>query len=140
MNNIIRINKAVFYAYHGVLKEEQRFGGKFEADIEMHIDFSAAAKTDSLSNTIDYEKVYSMISEISTSKKFYLIETVAYMIIEKLYETYKDLTLAVIKVRKNNPPIGGVVDSVEVEIELTKSEYLSLKSSGKYEQIFDKEG
>ncbi|KAA0249035.1 MAG: dihydroneopterin aldolase, partial [Chlorobiota bacterium] len=28
MTNIIRIKKASFYAYHGVMKEEQRVGGK----------------------------------------------------------------------------------------------------------------
>ncbi len=43
MINIIRIKNATFYGYHGVSNEEQYVGGQFEADIDIHTDFSAAA-------------------------------------------------------------------------------------------------
>ncbi len=46
--NIIRIKNAVFYAYHGVMEDEQNLGGKFECDVEMYCDFAAAAESDSL--------------------------------------------------------------------------------------------
>jgi dihydroneopterin aldolase len=53
--HVIRIRNAVFYAYHGVMEDEQNLGGKFELDVEMEGDFSAAAETDSLKGTVDYE-------------------------------------------------------------------------------------
>ncbi len=123
MTNIIRIKKASFYAYHGVMKEEQRVGGKFEADIDMYIDFAEAGVSDNLNKTIDYESVYNRILTIALDKKSYLIETVAYRICELLFGEYPSLERLVIRVRKNNPPIGGVVDCVEVEIDTTREDF-----------------
>ena len=72
MEHIIRIKKISFYAYHGVFKQEQSMGGKFEADIELYTDFSIAAEKDLLQHTIDYEKVYRIIIELSEDKKYHL--------------------------------------------------------------------
>ncbi len=48
MLNVVRIKNAVFYAYHGALKEEQFIGGKFEADVDMFFNFTEAAANDDL--------------------------------------------------------------------------------------------
>jgi len=125
MINIIRIKKASFYAYHGVMKEEQRVGGKFEADIDMYINFAAAGVSDDLHKTINYETVYNYLLSIAQAKKSYLIETVSYKICELLFEKYDNLERLIVRVRKNNPPIGGVVDSVEVEIDTTRLEFFA---------------
>ena len=77
MTNIIRIKKATFYAYHGVLSEEQSVGGKFEADVDIYTDFSEAAKKDSLKQTIDYDKVYKFMYQLALEQKYYLIEALA---------------------------------------------------------------
>ncbi len=65
MLNIIRIKKATFYGYHGVLSEEQSVGGKFEADVDIYTDFSKAAEKDSLNQTVDYEKVYKFMYQLA---------------------------------------------------------------------------
>lgn len=122
MKNIIRINKASFYGYHGVFRSEQNIGGKFEADIEMVTDFAEAAATDNLKKTIDYEKVYNLINSFGTKKKYYLIESLAYNLAEELLRTFETLLEVKVKIHKNNPPIGGVVDSVEVEVQLKREE------------------
>ncbi|GAB1350542.1 dihydroneopterin aldolase [Ignavibacteriales bacterium] len=125
MINIIRIKKASFYAYHGVMKEEQRVGGKFEADIDLYINFAEAGVFDDLHKTINYETVYNYLLSIAQTKKSYLIETVSYKICELLFEKYDNLERLIVRVRKNNPPIGGVVDCVEVEIDSTRSEFFA---------------
>ncbi|MDP2301066.1 MAG: dihydroneopterin aldolase [Ignavibacteria bacterium] len=124
MQNIIRIKKATFYAYHGVFKQEQNVGGKFEADIDLHTDFLHATETDSLKQTVDYEKVYNLLSDLAMTQKFYLVETLALRLVEAIFENFPTVEKTVIRVRKNNPPIGGVVDCVEVEVESTREEYL----------------
>lgn len=126
MQNIIRINKASFYAYHGVFRQEQNVGGKFEADVEIHTDFSLAEEIDNLKQTIDYESVYNIISHLATSQKFYLIESLALKIVHKIFDEFGNAAKVIIKVRKNNPPIGGVVDSVEVEVAQSREEYNKL--------------
>lgn len=114
--NAIRIKNAVFYAYHGAIADEQSLGGKFEFDIDMLVDFSAAAESDSLKKTIDYEKVYAYVQSVVLSKKYHLLEALAHAIGRGLLREFYNLERVTVRVRKPHPPVKGVVDYVEVEI------------------------
>jgi dihydroneopterin aldolase len=116
MQSIIRIKKATFYGYHGVMSEEQSVGGKFEADVDIYTDFAEAAKKDSLNQTIDYHKVYKVLYQLALEQKYYLIEAVASKIADELLTKFAAIEKIAVRVRKNNPPLGGVVDCVEVEV------------------------
>jgi dihydroneopterin aldolase len=116
MQNIIRIKGATFYGYHGVMSEEQSVGGKFEADVDIYTNFIDAAKKDSLNQTIDYHKVYKVLYHLALEQKYYLIEAVANKIADELLSTFSAIDKIAVRVRKNNPPLGGVVDCVEVEV------------------------
>jgi dihydroneopterin aldolase len=116
MINIIKIKNASFYAYHGALKEEQSMGGRFEADVDLYTDFTEAAKTDDLHLTINYDEVYKFMNNIVHEKKYYLIETLATFIADELLKKYPDLKKVAVRVRKNNVPVGGVIDHVEAEV------------------------
>ncbi|MCF8261027.1 MAG: dihydroneopterin aldolase [Melioribacteraceae bacterium] len=122
MLNIIRIKNASFYAYHGALSEEQSIGGRFEADVDMYTDFSEAAKNDDLNLTINYDKVYKYINKIVHQQKYYLIETIATIIADGLLDAFPQITKVSIRVRKNNVPVGGVIDCVEVEVSKERDE------------------
>ena len=122
MQNIIRIKNAAFYGYHGVLSEEQSVGGKFEADVDIYTNFSDAAKKDSLKQTIDYQKVYSFMYKLALEKKYYLIEALATNIADELIKSFAQIEKVAVRVRKHNPPMGGVVDSVEVEVIKSRDE------------------
>ena len=122
MLNIIKIRKATFYGYHGVRSEEQSVGGKFEADVDIYTDFGKAAKDDSLSETIDYHKVYSFVYHLALVQKYYLIEALAMKIADELLKEFKGIQKVAVRVRKNNPPVGGVVDHVEVEVVKERNE------------------
>jgi 7,8-dihydroneopterin aldolase/epimerase/oxygenase len=122
MQNIIRIKNASFYGYHGVLSAEQSVGGKFEADVDIYTDFTEAANKDSLKQTIDYQKVYEFMYRLALEKKYYLIEALATTIANELLENFPQIEKVAVRVRKHNPPMGGVVDCVEVEIVKSKDE------------------
>lgn len=122
MINVVRIKKASFYAYHGALKEEQAIGGNFEADVDMFFDFSEAAKTDDLSKTINYDGIYKHINRIIHEKKYYLIETIATIIADSLLQTYPVIDKIDVKVRKNNVPVGGIIEHVEAQVIKSKNE------------------
>ncbi len=122
MQNIIRIKKAVFYAYHGVLTEEQNVGGKFEADVDIYTDFSLAAQHDNLHETVDYSKVYKFINKLSVERKYNLIETLAMRIADGLLSQFDTIKKIAVRVRKHTVPIGGYVDFVEVEVIKEKGE------------------
>ncbi|MGB5529243.1 MAG: dihydroneopterin aldolase [Ignavibacteriaceae bacterium] len=116
MINIIRIKNATFYGYHGVSNEEQNVGGKFEADIDIYTDFSEAANGDDLSKTVDYYQVYAFLNQFTVKQKYYLIEALAVEIADELLKKFERIIKVAVRVRKNNPPLGGVVDCVEAEI------------------------
>lgn len=122
MQNIIRIKNATFYGYHGVLSEEQSVGGKFEADVDIYTDFSEAADKDNLRQTIDYQKVYEFMYRLALEKKYYLIEALATNIANELLTNFPQIEKVAVRVRKHNPPMGGVVDCVEVEIIKSRNE------------------
>jgi dihydroneopterin aldolase len=113
--HVIRIKNAVFYAYHGVMEDEQNLGGKFELDVEMMGDFSAAAEKDSLAGTVDYEKVYQAIRTTVLEKKYKLLEALAHVIATNLLRDYGAVEQVTVRIRKPHPPVRGVVDYVEVE-------------------------
>ncbi len=114
--NVIRIKNAVFYAYHGAVDDEQNLGGKFEVDVDMYCDLSAAVESDSLRKTLDYEKVYGLIQRIVLAKKYRLLEALGGTIARGLIEAFADLESVTVKIRKPHPPVKGVVDYVEVEV------------------------
>jgi 7,8-dihydroneopterin aldolase/epimerase/oxygenase len=114
--NVIRLKNAVFYAYHGAMEDEQNLGGKFECDVDMHCDLSAAAESDSLKKTVDYERVYAYIQNVVLEKKYYLLEALANSIAKGLLREFFALEKVMVRIRKPHPPVRGVVDYVEVEI------------------------
>jgi len=112
---IIRLTNARFYAHHGVLDAERTNGGHFAIDAELTCDLLEAEKEDNLKKAVDYEKVYAFIKEITAGKKFYLIESLASRICRSIIENFSVVQKATVKVRKPSPPLGGVVEFVEVE-------------------------
>lgn len=118
--DIIRLHNAVFYAYHGVLTDEQNIGGKFEVDVELQCDLSKGAKSDHLRDTVDYEKVYARIHSLVLGRKYYLLEALANTIAQGILKEFKKVRKVVVKVRKPGAPVRGVIDHVEVEIARTR--------------------
>lgn len=114
--DIIRLHNAVFYAYHGVLSDEQTLGGKFEVDVELHTDVSRGARSDNLRQTVNYERVYESINRLVLGKKYYLIEALAETIANGLLKEFRRIDEVVVRVRKPSAPVKGVIDYVEVEL------------------------
>ncbi|OFX37927.1 MAG: dihydroneopterin aldolase [Bacteroidetes bacterium GWA2_32_17] len=105
-----------FYAYHGHFAEEQIVGGKFIVDITIDTDTEKAGKSDSLLDALDYQDVYKTIKTEMETKSF-LLENIAYRIINKLFEKYLSISAIVLKVSKINPPLGGKIEKVSVRLE-----------------------
>lgn len=113
---------AVFYAHHGVNKVEHEVGARYEVDAELYLDITEAGETDELSKTVDYAVVYAKIREAVTAKKYFLIEAVAKKISDELLADFPNITSICIRVRKKNPPVGGVCDYAEAEYVVDRNE------------------
>ena len=115
----IRLTNMSFYGYHGNSAAEKETGRRFEVDCEFVVDIGRAAETDSLSKTVDYTRVYSMIEDILKNNKFNLIETLADRMADAVFDNF-DIDKLKIKVRKMTPPIPGNIDFFEIETERSR--------------------
>ncbi|WP_456463457.1 dihydroneopterin aldolase [Lutibacter sp.] len=115
---IIKIKNIRIYAYHGCLVEEGKIGSDYRVDVSVKADLSKSAKTDNLSDTVDYVYLNKIVKqEMAIRSK--LLEEVAKRILNRILDEIPLALKATIAVSKLNPPIGGNV--AMVTIEMTKS-------------------
>ena len=114
---IISIEKMEFYSYHGCFEEERKIGTWFNVDLSMEVDTSKAEETDNLDDTVNYQAVYAVVKrEMMISSK--LLEHVARRILDAVKQEFPAVSYAWVKIKKMNPPLGGKMESVSVEMEL----------------------
>lgn len=115
MTHTINLEGIRLYGFHGCLEEEAKIGGNYIVDVYMTTDFSIAAKTDDLKETIDYCTVYEICkAEMAIRSK--LIEQVCERIYTKISHTFPPLQTLHVRVTKLVPPMNGDVQKVSVEI------------------------
>ena len=113
--NRIEVNGIKLYAYHGCLKEEGVIGGHYVVDVTIDTNFSVAAETDDLSNTVDYVDVNRIVTE-EMAIRSKLIECVGWRIVEKI-NALKNVANVTVKVTKLSQPINGDVNNVAIIIQ-----------------------
>ena len=104
-----------FHGYHGVAKAEHQLGQKYEIDLELMTDLSAAGKTDDLTHTIDYAQVVELVIEIGTRQSFQLFEAIGETIAEAILAQFQVEEVR-ITVKKLSPPIEPRLTYAGVEI------------------------
>lgn len=114
----ISINGMRFYAYHGCFDQERAIGTHFEVDLRLEADTDKAQLSDSIADTVNYLEVYQVVKE-EMERPSNLLENVAYRIGKAVVARF-DTNRVKVCVRKLNPPLGGQIDSVGVEMEVTK--------------------
>ena len=104
-----------FYAYHGCFSEEQAIGTHFNVDIEMEVDTTISQQSDNLDDTVNYLSVYQTVKkEMAIPSK--LLENVCERIANTILSTFGKIEEIKFKLSKLNPPLGGKLDAVSVEI------------------------
>jgi len=105
-NGTIELEGMEFHAYHGVLESEKKEGNTFVVDFMGQFNPKKAIKTDDISKTIDYSKVYDIVAE-EMDKPSNLIENVAGRIAKRIIDEF-EFWYVRIRVSKKNPPVNGV--------------------------------
>ncbi len=114
--SVISIEGMEFFAYHGCFKEEQIIGTKFRVDLFLETDTTLAENSDNLHDTVNYLAVYQSVKdEMNTRSK--LLEHVGRRILNRILTDFPLVKHARIKIRKLNPPLGGKMDFVALELE-----------------------
>jgi dihydroneopterin aldolase len=111
----ISIEGMEFFAYHGCFKEEQIIGTRFMVDLFLETDTQQAEVTDDLHKTVNYQSVYGFVRE-EMAVKSKLLEHVGRRILTRIMNEFPQVTDCSIKISKMNPPVGGVVERVSIEL------------------------
>ena len=114
--SLIRIEGMSFYAHHGCFDTEQTIGTRFQVDVAMRVDTSQAELSDNLADTVNYADVYGVVKE-EMEKPSHLLEHVAHRIASSVLRIFESVQQVDVKVSKLNPPLGGKMDAVSVEVE-----------------------
>jgi len=104
-----------FHALHGFYEEEAMIGNQFILDVLVETDFAKASESDNLVQTVNYESIYKVCTEVM-AQRVKLLEKVAESICSKLKDLHPDIQLITVKVRKSNPPFGGDVAYALIEL------------------------
>lgn len=116
----ITLNGMRFYAFHGCFAEEQKIGTYFTVDVAFETNTSRAQRSDDIADTVSYLDVYHTVKREMMIPS-HLLEHVGDRIGEALLEEYPAIESVCVSVSKMNPPLGGQLDSVTVEITKDRS-------------------
>ena len=112
-----------FFAYHGVMEQEQKTGDYFICNLRLQYDYSSALRTDNIKETLDYGSVFEIVKrEMNQPSK--LMEHVAGRICKVLFQTFSKLTAIELSIMKENPPIGADCGGAGVELYLERDSVL----------------
>jgi dihydroneopterin aldolase len=117
--DILRIRGMRFFAYQGAYPEEKSLGGQLLVDLALRGDFSIENTDDNISRTVNLAEVYDCIEDLIIESKYNLIETLAEKIADIILERF-DISEVTVTVRKEAPPIPGIVEAIEAVITRAK--------------------
>ena len=104
-----------FYAFHGCFAEEQAIGTHFCLDVSFETDTRKAQLSDNIEDTVSYLDVYQEVKR-QVERPSHLLEHVGEGVCEALLDSFPAIERVWVKVCKLNPPLGGQLESVSVEI------------------------
>ncbi len=113
----IYLNKCRFYGYHGAFPEENVLGQIFQVDAVLSVNLTAASQSDQLEDTVHYGMVFDCIKDHVENERYQLIEKLAGVIVDDLFQQFPSVQAITLKITKDNPPINGHYESVGIELE-----------------------
>ncbi len=116
----IKLQNIRTFSYHGCLVEEEKIGSDYRVDLEVKTDLRKSSETDELSDTVDYVVLNTIVVE-EMALRSKLLEHVGQRIITRCFNELPSISRIKLGVSKLNPPIGGDVEAVTIEMEAFRS-------------------
>ena len=111
----IQMKGIQLYAFHGVNPQENTVGANFYIDLSLKTNFSRAAQTDDLKETVSYADVYQAVKEEMRIPS-QLLEHVCERIAHRLFQNFPSIEEIEISLTKENPPMGACGKSIGVSV------------------------
>ena len=122
MTDRIILTRIAVYAYHGIHPEEEKLGQRFYVSLEARLDLRAAAEADDWKRTVSYDRLAKIVVDVTTERRFALIEGLAEVIAKQILATYVQIQSIVVRVEKPAAPIPTILDGVAIEIERRRAD------------------
>jgi len=116
----IKLKNIRTYSFHGCLEEEAKIGSNYRVDLEIKTDLRRSSISDELKDTVDYV-LLNQIVEDEMAIRSKLLEHVAQRILSRIFHEIPAVSRILLAVSKLNPPIGGDVEAVTIELEEYRS-------------------
>lgn len=100
----IKLSRIGFDARHGVSAAERRGLRRFEVDVDIDVDTTAAESSDRLADTIDYARVAERVVEIGVNTEHNLLESLARRMLDALVDCCPAGAQVRLELRKMAPP------------------------------------
>jgi 7,8-dihydroneopterin aldolase/epimerase/oxygenase len=113
---IIKLQNIRTFSYHGCLEEEAKIGSDYRVDLEIKADLRKSMVTDELADTVDYVHLNRVVME-EMAIRSKLLEHVAQRIVKRIFAELPQVSRIQVAVSKINPPIGGDVEAVTIQVE-----------------------
>lgn len=95
----------------GVLEHERELGQWFEVDLTLNVDLAAAARSDALSDTLDYSQLITALQQQARSIRCQTLEHYSEQMLDLAQALYGPVAIT-LELRKCSAPVpgfGGVV-------------------------------
>ncbi|MGV9002561.1 dihydroneopterin aldolase [Flavobacterium sp.] len=112
----IKLQNIRTFSFHGCLLEEAKIGSDYRVDLEIKTDLRKSSLSDHLKDTVDYVLLNKIVEE-EMAIRSNLLEHVANRIIVRIFGEIPEVSRILLAVSKLNPPMGGDVEAVTIEME-----------------------
>lgn len=113
---IIKLKNIRTFSYHGCLLEEGKIGSDYSVNLEVKTDLRKSCISDDLKDTVDYVLLNTIVVE-EMAIRAHLLEHVGHRIVSRIFKEIPSISRIILAVSKLNPPIGGDVEAVTIELE-----------------------
>ena len=115
----IQLQEMRFYAYHGVMEQEQSVGGEYLVSLDVDADLSQPVMTDAVADTVNYAALYDVVAR-EMEQPSQLLEHVAGRIAQRVLDDFPQVESLSIRITKCNPPMGADCKGASVEIRASR--------------------
>lgn len=112
----IELKELVFFAHHGLLKEEAALGQRFRVDVVAELEPTLDLSQDTPESTVNYVDLFETVKAIFTGQRFNMIEAAADAVAQALLERFVKVQSVTVKVKKPSVPVDCVCDYFAAEV------------------------
>ncbi len=120
MSDIVFINGLALRACHGSMPHESKVSQTFLLDLVLEIDLIAASRSDKLEDTVSYDLVVKIVTEVFCSQRYRLLEVVARAVANKVLKRCTRVNAIRVTVCKPHAPVAAAFGHVGVKIERSR--------------------